>query len=95
MSRNNVEMNCRQFNFGWSELCAIEVLRVVVIGKWSMHGGCRLGRVMHCVVRSPIMSLQNTSLGHVRFLVRVVCKVGMSLESDIVMLKSASRSNKT
>ena len=59
-----------------------------------MHGGCRLGRVMHCVMRSPIVLLQKTLLGHVRFLVHVVRKVGMSLGSDIVMLKSASRSNK-
>ena len=59
-----------------------------------MHGGCRLGRVVHCVMRSPIMSLQKTLSGHVKFLVRVVHKVGMSLRSDIVMLKSASRSNR-
>ena len=67
---------------------------MVVIGKWSVHGGCRLGRVMHCVMRSPIVSLQKTLSGCVRFLVRVAHKVGMSLGSDIVMLKSASRSNR-
>ena len=91
---NLSQLNCCQFNFGWSELCAIEVLSVVIIGKGSMHGDCRLGRVMHCVMRSLIVSLQNRLPGHVRFLVCVVCKVGMSLGSDIIMLKSASRSNK-
>ena len=49
---------------------------------------------MHCVMRSPIVSLQNTLSGHIRFLVHVVCKVGMSLGSDIIMLKSANRSNR-
>ena len=48
---------------------------------------------MHCVMRSPIVSLQKTSSGRVRFFVCVAHKVGMSLGSDIVMLKSASRSN--
>ena len=92
--RNLSQSTCHQFNFGWSELWAIEVSRVVIIGKWSMHGGCRLGRVMHCVMRSPIVLLQKTLSGCVRFLVRVARKVGMSLGSDIVMLKSASRSNR-
>ena len=85
---NLSQSTCHQFNFGWSELCTIEVLRVVIIGKWSVHGGCRLGRVVHCVMRSPNVSLQNTLSGHVRFLVRVARKVGMSLGSDIIMLKS-------
>ena len=36
--QNLSQLTCCQFNFGWSELCAIEVSRVIVIGKWSMHG---------------------------------------------------------
>ena len=92
--QNLSQSTCHQFNFGWSELWAIEVSRVVVIGKWFVHGGCRLGRVVHCVMRSLIVSLQKTLSGHVRFLVHVVCKVEMFLGSDIVMLKSTSRSNR-
>ena len=44
-----------------------------------MHGSCRLGYVMQCVMRSRSWSLQKTLLGHIKFLVHVVQRVGVSL----------------
>ena len=75
-----------------SGLCSIEALRVVAIGKWSVHGGWRSGSVIHCVMIPRIPLLQKTLSGRVKFLVQVARRVGMSLGSAIDMLKSARRS---
>ena len=90
--QNLSQSTIRQLSFGVSELCSIEALRVVAIGKWSVHGGWRSGSVIHCVMIPRIPLLQKTLLGHVKFLVRVARRVGMSLGSTIDMLKFARRS---
>ena len=65
---------------------AIAVSGVVEMGKWSVHGGWELGCVMQCVMRLQSLLLQKTLLGHVRFLVCVVQRVGVSLGSVMVIL---------
>ena len=90
--QNLSQSTIRQLSFGVSGLFSIEALRVVAIGKWSMHGGWRSGSVIHCVMIPRIPLLQKTLSGCVKFLMRVARRVGMSLGSAIDMLKSARRS---
>ena len=89
---NLSQSTIRQMSFGVSGLFSIEASRVVAIGKWSMHGGWRSGSIIHCVMIPRIPLLQKMLSGCVKFLVQVAHRVGMSLGSAIVMLKSARRS---
>ena len=67
--QNLSQSTCCQFNLGEIGLWAITVSSVHDIGKWSVHGGWRLGCVKHWVKQIRKSLLQNRLSGHIRFLV--------------------------